>query len=587
MKKSKSTKCNIKMLIKVWQMFRVVVISFIIFCFFISYISLLLAGTSGSITVLNNTSPSLYVFLITVSALIIIIVFIAYTSSIKSIKIREISRELISAENRNKALLAANTDMLFILDDKYNFIDFKAERIDELYANPADFIGKNIEDILPEYLVKLTIDKIESAKSTGKMQSYEYELEVEGEKLTYDSHVVQFDQDRFLALVRNISERKKREEDSIRSHKLETLGLFAGGIAHDFNNILTTVVGYISLARMKINNKPKVLELLNEAEKESLRARKLTEQLLVFSRGGGPLKEITELNNIVTESAAFVMSGSKTASVYHITEEPLMVNIDSGQIGQVIQNIVLNSLQSMSSGGKIEITLDKRFIGKNNILSLPEGDYAAVEIQDEGTGIEKKNLRRIFDPYFTTKNDSNGLGLTICLNIIKNHGGEIDVKSGTGEGSVFTIFLPISSVEKSEEGDSSNAFNQKSIKNLLIIIMDDEPQLRFIMQEVLEDEGAEIFLASEGNEAIELFEKITSSGKTVDLIIADLTIPGGMGGMEAIRIIREQGLAFKAIVISGYSNDPVISDYKNYGFDAYLVKPFTSHELLAAVKKVC
>lgn len=505
----------------------------------------------------------------------------------KTAELRETVDKLKFSEEKNRALLIANPDLLFIFDSDYNFIDYKAEVDGKLYAEPSDFIGKNITEVLPPDLAELTIKKIEMVKNSGFMQSYEYDLELEGEKHFFDSRLVSFGENKFLAIVRNISEKKKRDEEAIRSHKLESLGIFAGGIAHDFNNILSAIVGCISLARMKIDNKEKSVKLLEEAEKAGLRARRLTEQLLAFSKGGNPVKQITDIIDLVRESADFIMSGSKTALNYTIEPaEVLKADIDRGQIGQVIQNIILNASQSMPSGGVINISISNQFVKDGNHISLPEGSYIAIAIKDEGSGIENRNLKKIFDPYFTTKNDGNGLGLTICHSIVKRHGGRIDVESKPGNGSTFTIYLPSCNNVEPEKDAKPVSQNGRDLKNLSIIIMDDEPQLRYIMKEVLGDEGASIFTVSDGSEAIDLFEKMASLEQPIELIIADLTIPGGMGGLEAIRIIREQGLPFKAIVISGYSNDPVMSDYKNYGFDAYIAKPFTSEDLLAVVKKV-
>ncbi len=504
----------------------------------------------------------------------------------KTSELRETVNKLKISEEKNLALLMANPDLLFIFDSNYNFIDYKAEARSELFTEPADFIGKNVKEILPPEIAELTIDKIDQVNRTGMMQSYEYNLEIDGEKYFFDSRLVKFGDDKFLAIVRNISEKKKMDEEAIRSHKLESLGIFAGGIAHDFNNILSAIVGCISLARIKLDNKEKALMLLVEAEKAGLRARRLTEQLLAFSKGGTPVKQVTDLKDVVIESADFIMSGSRTALVYDIDKDVPKSEIDRGQIGQVIQNIILNASQSMPSGGVITISIGERYLHNSNTLSLSPGNYVAIDIKDEGPGIEVRNLKKIFDPYFTTKNDGNGLGLTICHSIVKRHGGGINVKSEIGKGSVFTLYLPACSGENSEKEMLSAGQGRSSLHNLSILIMDDEPQLRYIMQEVLKDEGAVIFSVSEGGEAIDLFEKQSSSDNPIDLIIADLTIPGGMGGLEAIRLIREQGFPFKAIVISGYSNDPVMSDFKSYGFDAYLAKPFTSDDLLYTVKKV-
>ncbi len=509
------------------------------------------------------------------------------------IKVRNKTSELIEtvdklkfSEEKNRAMLMANPDLLFIFDSNYNFIDYKAEVMGELYAEPADFIGKNITEVLPPELAELTIGKINQVNTTGLMQSYEYDLELDGEKYYFDSRLVKFGDDKFLAIVRNISEKKKMDEEAIRSHKLESLGIFAGGIAHDFNNILSAIVGCISLARVKLDNKEKAVMLLDEAEKAGLRARRLTEQLLAFSKGGTPVKQVTDLKEIVKESADFIMSGSRTALNYNIDENISQIEVDKGQIGQVIQNIILNAAQSMPSGGVITISAGNKYLHDGNAISVVPGDYVAIEIKDEGEGIETRNLKKIFDPYFTTKKDGNGLGLTICHSIVKRHSGGIDVKSVVGKGSVFTIYLPAYTGKVTEKESSGQFQSSDNLHNLSILIMDDEPQLRYIMQEVLNDEGAIIYSVSEGGEAIDLFEKMAATDKPIDLIIADLTIPGGMGGLEAIRLIREQGFPFKAIVISGYSNDPVMSDFKNYGFDAYIAKPFTSDDLLNTVKKI-
>ncbi len=532
---------------------------------------------------IKNTIIGIAIFAV---FMILLSLYLKIKIRIKTAELKETVSRLKSSEEKNRALLLANPDHLFIFDTDYNFIDYKGEINADLYAEPSDFIGKNIAEILPPELSELTIRKIDQVKKTGLMQSYEYYLDINGEKAFFDSRLVGFGENQFLAIVRNISEKKKRDDDAIRSHKLESLGIFAGGIAHDFNNILSAMVGCISLARLKIDNKEKAFLFLEEAEKAGLRARRLTEQLLAFSKGGTPVKQITDLKDVVMESADFIMSGSTTALKYNIETDISKADIDKGQIAQVIQNIILNASQSMPSGGVTTISIRNEFLKEGNHIALPEGDYIAVEIKDEGSGIENKNLKKIFDPYFTTKMDGSGLGLTICHTIIKRHDGAIDVKSKSGKGSVFTIYLPACSDTKSEIENIQVPRNNRSLNNISIIIMDDEPQLRFIMKEVLEDEGAKIYLVSNGSEAIDLFEKMSDSGHPVDLIIADLTIPGGMGGMEAIRIIRELGVSFKAIVISGYSNDPVMSDYKNYGFDAFIAKPFTSENLLSIVKKI-
>lgn len=518
--------------------------------------------------------------------MISIIIYLSVKLKKNSNKLKIANDKLAQSEENNRELINANPDMLFILDSGYNFVDYKYENESELYASPSEFIGKNITQVLPADVAELTIRKIELLNKSGLMQSYEYDLDQGGEKQFYESRIIKFGKGKILIIIRNISARKKRDDETIRSHKLESLGIFAGGIAHDFNNILSAIVGYISLARKKINNKEKVFTLLEKAEKEGMRARKLTEQLLAFSKGGTPVKQITDIAEVVKESAEFIMSGSKTALEYKTEDNISKVDIDRGQVGQVIQNIILNASQAMPSGGVITISIRNVSLDENNEMFIPEGDYVAVSIKDEGDGIESKNIKRIFDPYFTTKNGGNGLGLTICHTIIKTHGGGIDVRSEIGHGSEFILYLPSYGETESENENIAPPDDFINLRNLSVLIMDDEPQLRYIMKELLKDEGAKIYTVTEGSEAIDLFEKMEAEGKPVDLIIADLTIPGGMGGMEAVRIMREQGVPFRAIVISGYSNDPVLSDYKNYGFDAFIAKPFSLEDLLSVVRRV-
>lgn len=496
------------------------------------------------------------------------------------------AEKLKESEVKRKALLAANPDYIFILDGDGNFIDYRADHVDALYLPPEQFLGRNVKDVLPPDIAELTLDVISAIKSGRAIVMYEYDIDMGGDVMHCDARMVPFGEENYLAIVRDISVKKKREEEENRSHKLESLGIFAGGIAHDFNNILTAIVGFISLARLKISDRDKTLHLLSEAEKAGVRARKLTEQLLAFSKGGIPVKALASIEQLLTETASFILSGSKVALKFNFENGIKAADIDRGQIEQVVQNILLNASQAMPSGGVVEIGLKNVMMNDANTLSLLPGEYVAISIKDDGEGIEQKNIKRIFDPYFSTRSEGNGLGLTICHTIVKRHGGAIDVNSQPGHGAEFTIYLPAHTGEYMEKTCEICGREKADLRNITMLIMDDEPQLRYIMQEVLKDEGANIIQAADGNEAIDIFERRAATGEPVNIVIADLTIPGGMGGMEAVRILREQGLPFKAIVISGYSTDPVISDYQSYGFDAYLVKPFSAEDLLKAVNDV-
>lgn len=504
----------------------------------------------------------------------------------KTAELAEAISRLEESEVKNRALIEANPDMLFIFNGKGDFIDYKSPDTSALYLPPKEFLGRNLHDVLPPEIADLTIEKIREVAETGETRFYEYSLYINNTRMFFDSRIVPLGEDRFLAIVRNISDKKIREEESLRTHKLESLGIFAGGIAHDFNNILTAIVGNVSLARLRINDKDRVYRLLDEAEKAGMRARKLTDQLLAFARGGNPVKEVTGIEKVVREYGDFAMSGSKSAIRYTVGNSLKSVNIDRGQIGQAIQNIVLNASQAMPDGGIIDVFIQNAELEHDNPLSLPEGPYITVSIRDEGCGISPENLKTVFDPYYTTKPDGNGLGLTICHTIIKRHGGAIHVESTPGNGTIFTIYIPAYSDQAPQPGEHDEDSGHFDLKNCCVLVMDDEPQLRDMMAEVLSDAEVKVHLAKNGNEALAMYAECSRETSPVKILIADLTIPGSMGGRELVSILRQKGETFKAVVISGYSSDPVISDYRKYGFDAYLVKPFSATDLLAIVKKL-
>lgn len=504
----------------------------------------------------------------------------------KTTELAEAFSRLEASESKNRALIAANPDMLFIFNSNGDFIDFKSPETSPLYRPSHEFIGKNARDVLPPEIAGLTIQNIERVLETGENQFFEYSLFINNSMMYFDSRLVSMGEDRILAIVRDISDKKIREEESLRTHKLESLGIFAGGIAHDFNNILTAIVGNISLARLKIDDRKRAYHLLDEAEKAGLRARKLTDQLLAFARGGNPVKEITGIEDVVREYANFAMSGSKSAIRYSVANNLKSVNIDRGQIGQVIQNIILNASQSMPAGGTIDVSIQDSDIHGDNPLDLPEGPYITVSIRDEGCGIKPENLKTVFDPYFTTRPEGSGLGLTICHTIIKRHGGAIHVESMPDYGTTFIIYIPAYTGDASSPEIPEEISGNFDLRDCCVLVMDDEPQLRDMMAEVLLEAEVKVHLAKDGNEALAMYDKCSSDSSPVKILIADLTIPGSMGGRELVSILRQKDAKFKAVVISGYSSDPVISEYKKYGFNAYLVKPFSATDLLDTVKKL-
>jgi PAS domain S-box-containing protein len=372
-----------------------------------------------------------------------------------------------------------------------------------------------------------------------------------------------------ISITRDITERRRLEEELLKADKLESVGILAGGIAHDFNNILTSIIGNVSLARMHLKPGSKVFDLLSSAETASIRARGLTGQLLTFARGGTPVKKTASISRLIRESPLFVLQGSKSEFEFSIAEDLWPVEADPGQISQVISNIVINANQAMPEGGIIRVTADNLVLEEERGMQVKPGRYIRISIQDQGTGIAEKHLSKIFDPYFTTKNEGSGLGLAAAYSIIKKHSGHISVDSLLGAGTTFSIYLPV----------SDKAIPVKEEAALLtgegkVLLMDDDRVLREMVDEMLEMLGYETEFAEDGAEAIEMYRKAKESEKPYDAVILDLTIPGGMGGKEAVKRLLEIDPELKAIVFSGYSDDPVMSNYREYGFKGMMAKPF-------------
>jgi signal transduction histidine kinase/CheY-like chemotaxis protein len=389
-----------------------------------------------------------------------------------------------------------------------------------------------------------------------------------------------------VIVFRDVTHERRMIEEMIKIKKLESVGLLAAGIAHDFNNILTAILGNIELAgsRIKIEDQ-QTAALLMDAQKAAGRAAKLTRQLLIFAKGGEPVKETTDLSELVQESADFVLHGSHVSCEYSIADNLWLINADSGQISQVIQNIILNAKHAMPKGGKIQIACTN-VEGATEIAmptSLRQGRFVRITIQDFGSGIAPEIMDKIFDPYFSTKPDGNGLGLAICHFVIKKHDGWIAVQSEIGKGTTFSIYLPAAQTAElvaAQIGKEKAATQKKAAR---IMVMDDDRMLRELAKAQLRSLGHETVLVADGEEAITTYQQLRESGSPVDLVIMDLTIPGGMGGKEAAQLLLKDDPAARLIVASGYSNDPVLAEYKKYGFRAAVAKPFSLKELNRAI----
>ncbi len=449
-------------------------------------------------------------------------------------------------------------------------------------------IGKNLKEvfhIVDEKTRERCEDPVQKVLKTGKVVGLANNtvlISKDGkERLLSDSGAPIKDKEgNILGVVlvfRDVTEKRKIETELQRMEKLESIGVLAGGIAHDMNNLLMAILGHVSLAKLSCDPESDVYRKLEDIERAVINAKSLTQQLLTFSKGGAPIRKPISIKELIKESARFALSGTNVSCRFSIEDDLWMVEADEAQLRQVICNIVINAQQAMPSGGVIDIKAENVFV--KGEIPIKEGRYVKISIKDYGIGIPKEHLSKIFDPFFTTKQKGSGLGLTTAYNIIRNHDGYITVDSELGKGTRVDIYIP--ACEKEIKQEKREFFSKKRV-----LLMDDEELVLEVVKEMLRAIGFEVEAVKDGKEAVEIYRKAKEEGKEFDAVILDLTVPAGMGGKEALERILQIDPSVKAIVSSGYSNDPIMSEYKKYGFKAVITKPYTIQELQKVLNEV-
>ena len=497
------------------------------------------------------------------------------------------------AERNYREIFNTSNEAIFVHDMGTGEIVDVNQTMSEMYGYTRDeAIKLSIGDLSqgePPYAMDDALQWVSKAVNEGS-QRFEWLAKRKSGELFWNEtnlkHAIIGGQDRILAFVSDITDRKRAEEVLLKMQKLESIGTLAGGIAHDFNNILMGLFGNISMAKEEIPKDHPAFYFLEEVEKSMSRATHLTKQLLTFAKGGEPVKEDIRIGMLIDEVVHFDLSGSNIMPVFEQADDLMFAKVDRGQVQQVFSNLTINAREAMPDGGHLYFMLENADLSKNTLPNLNPGKYVKIIVRDEGAGIARKHLDRIFDPYFSTKQTGSGLGLATVYSIINKHGGYISVDSEFGKGTIFTLYLPGS------ESQQRPAIN-KPVPALLtrdqperILVMDDDVMISKIVTRMLEKIGFSVETASDGKQAVELYKRSLEEGKPFDVLIMDNTIPGGIGGKEAIKNILAIDPDASAIVSSGYADDPVMANYAEYGFKGIVAKPYTRRELLEVLSKV-
>lgn len=393
-----------------------------------------------------------------------------------------------------------------------------------------------------------------------------------------------------VILLNSFASEEQITERSVETQRRDSINLLAAGIAHDFNNILSAILGNISVVRMQIGENNPCSEKLMAAEDATMQAKSLSQQLMTFSKAGTPVLKTSTVGQLIDDSTHFLLRGSNVKYQIEKDEALWPVDIDGGQICQVLNNLIINADQAMPSGGDLQIRVKNKHVLLGQVPALPSGNYVCIEVQDKGTGIDETNLKLIFEPYFTTKDRGNGIGLSSSFAIIKNHGGLLMAESTLGQGSTFSIYLPQSTnipIEKTTIKEDANSTPKPIHKGQgRILVMDDLEAMMNVAGEILSILGYEVAFSTNGQEAIDVYMREKEAGRGFDAVVFDLTVPGAMGGEEAAEILMQYDPELTAIASSGYSSSDVMSNPQNSPFKAVVPKPYRIKEMSDALDSI-
>jgi PAS domain S-box-containing protein len=510
--------------------------------------------------------------------------------ALHNIEVMEGRRRVEEALRGSESLLRTIADnypnsYLSIIENDFTIGFTSGQEFRKQGLDPAEFIGMKLEDLYGEKF-GLIRDYYEK---TFNGEECSFELEMNDQFQSYRT-VPFYEADgsinRILSVVENITETKQTELVLQKIQKLESIGTLAGGIAHDFNNVLMGLYGNISLIREHISGEHPAQKYLQEIDNSMTRATSLTNQLLTFAIGGEPIRELTSVSELIRDIVQFDLAGSSIKPIFDFEDGLRAAELDRGQIQQVFSNLIINSIQAMPQGGHIFVTAANADVQPDEFPGLKAGKYIRISVRDEGTGIKPSDLNRIFDPYFSSKDEGSGLGLATSYSIINRHDGLITADSAKGEGATFILYLPASESAFQHVDDSSGVADSDSHRKARVLLMDDEEMVRNVASAMLEIIGYDVVTAKDGLEAVKLYSEFMNTAERFDVVIVDLTVPGGMGGQEAVKEILKINPDAKCIVSSGYVDGPVMSSPGNFGFSAVAPKPYSIRTMKGILRKV-
>jgi PAS domain S-box-containing protein len=512
---------------------------------------------------------------------------------------RRIAEAVQDSTIRIGAILESVLDCIVTIDDQGTIVEFNAAAEKTFGYDRGSAIGRQMAElIIPPSLREAHYHGFQRHLATGQSSLLNKRIEMRAMRADGTEFPVELSITRlpltgrplFTGFLRDLTARKRAEAERQRmdvevqkAAKLESLGMLAAGIAHDFNNLLTAVVSNLYLVRTALDPTDPAGQRLRQAEESCLRAQTLTQQLLTFARGGVPVKHPLQLGDLLGRWVDFALGGSNVRAAYAIAPDLWLVDADEGQLNQVINNLVINAKEAMPHGGTLVVRAHNLTLGPEQRVPLAAGRYVQIAIQDQGPGISTQDLPNIFDPFFTTKPRGSGLGLTTSYAIVKKHGGYLAAESEPGRGSTFSIYLPAST---SPVAAQTSRIHGHAVAEGNILFMDDEAAIRDAAGALLTHAGWTVACVSDGREAVERYRQALSEATPYDVVILDLTVPGAMGGQEAIRHLLALDPRVSAIVSSGYSDDPVVSEFRVYGFVGCLTKPYDPNDLIDLVSRV-